>query len=479
MHYADARRDSIVLVPDFTGPMPTGVSDVQHVLGPTYESIKNVCHDAVREPNEAVVVACIHELGRMAAFAMAIVHTQQGAWKTAPLSHSPVFYLKVCTEEASKAKMDDALLTSVRAIGPIFAKISDQVRTLDAEVTAIDCLFDVALASYGRQANVPADEAVKMMIAIARHELKVRDFQHNHSLRAILNNLAILVPFEVALEKAGLRIAQVFAPYGFTGLRTLLIEESEKIKVDDRSWVDPFHDFNELSEALVHHYRHVAEKVRFDGALLEKWIVESALDCADVHLHLIGEPPKGSERYLENVENRLIWFIHAPCFFFEENTSFPYQHAEDAAGRLAILGMRLLRLGRLDAAKECAKALACIGKQSAGSKNSKAYLVADIFIKLEVLARAAHALGHASVARECRALERRDEITAVVPNYANAIENRIRHLDKSSAAHRSAYDLSLPDDPLPLLHRILYEAKELKVQRKALLDLLRNRYRQS
>jgi hypothetical protein len=67
MRYADVRRDSIVLVPDFSGPMPIGVSDIRQVLNPIYESIKNVCQEAARQPNEGVVVACIHELGMMAA----------------------------------------------------------------------------------------------------------------------------------------------------------------------------------------------------------------------------------------------------------------------------------------------------------------------------------------------------------------------------------------------------------------------------
>lgn len=457
MQYAEVRRQSIVLVPEFGGGMPIGVSDVREVLNPIYESIKSLCEDAARQPNEAVVANCIRELGRMAARAMTLVHTQDKLWSTAPLSHSPIFYMKVCAMEAMKAKMDDALLAAVRAVRLVFAKISSKVRTLEAEATALDCVFEVALGSYLRNSSPPADEAVKTMLAIAGHELNVRGYGYNNNLKTILHNIAALVPLEVQWDKAGRRMAQAFAPYApGSGLPLLLLEEARKIEAADRHWVDPFHDFNELSRELVMHYRHLAEKVKFDGVILERWVAMSALDCADLHVQLLKNPPLGTEAHLEEVENRLTWFIHAPAFFFEETTSdtFPYHQVEDVAGRLAILGMRLLQLKRTDAAKQCANAIASLGNSAVKVPNSKSYSVADIFDKLEPLARAAEALGYAAFAVECRAMERREEIEDKVPGYAEAIRNRIGHLDNSLERH-SPRDLPLSDDPVPLLWRIL------------------------
>lgn len=474
MHYADVRRDSIVLAPDFSGLMPTGVSDVEQVLNPIYESIKNLCEDAARQPNEAAVAACVQEFGKMAAHAMTIVHTQDDVWSTAPLSHSPVFYLKVCAAVAAKAQMDNALLAAVRAMVPFFGKISDRVQTVEAEAMAIDCLFEIALASYARRSYVPADEAARIMITVARHELKVRDFGYNRGLRTILSNLAALVPFEVVAEKTGQRTMQVFAPYTATGLRTLLIEEANKIKPEPRSWVDPFHDFNELSQAVVLHYRDIADKLEFDGTMLQRWIVWSALDCADVHMHLLADPPQGSERFLDNVENRLIWFIHAPSFFFKEEASFPYHYAEDAAGRLAILGMQLLRLKRHEATEACADAVALIGKRSASITKANARSVAGIFVKVEMLARAADAHGYPDLAKKCRSLEKRSEIVLMLPEYAIAIRDQANHLDESLAKHPYR-DIALPNEPVPLLRQILSEAKALKTHRTAIINLLLNR----
>ena len=79
-NYAEVRRDSIVLVPDFTGGMPIGVSDIGNVLNPIYESIKRICEDAAKQSNEAVVQGCLTTLGDMAAHAMTMVHTSDRAY---------------------------------------------------------------------------------------------------------------------------------------------------------------------------------------------------------------------------------------------------------------------------------------------------------------------------------------------------------------------------------------------------------------
>jgi hypothetical protein len=66
-NYAEARRDSMLLLPDFSGGIPIGARDIGKVLEPIYENIKAICEDAAKQPNEAVVRGCIVTLGNMAA----------------------------------------------------------------------------------------------------------------------------------------------------------------------------------------------------------------------------------------------------------------------------------------------------------------------------------------------------------------------------------------------------------------------------
>ena len=125
--YAEARRDSMFLMPDFTAGMPIGVSDIANVLNPIYESIKRICEDAAKQSNEAVVQGCLATLGHMAAHAMTMVHTSE-LQRTAPLAYAPVFYVEQCVKAALPAGMDDALLAAIEGTRKVFAKISDEHR---------------------------------------------------------------------------------------------------------------------------------------------------------------------------------------------------------------------------------------------------------------------------------------------------------------------------------------------------------------
>ena len=55
MQYSEARRNSLILLPDFDNLFAGGVSDISHVLNPIYESIRVICEDAAKASNELVV----------------------------------------------------------------------------------------------------------------------------------------------------------------------------------------------------------------------------------------------------------------------------------------------------------------------------------------------------------------------------------------------------------------------------------------
>jgi hypothetical protein len=462
--YAEARRDSMLLLPDWSGGMPIGVSDIGNVLSPIYENIKAISEDAAKHPNEAVVQGCMATLGDMAAHAMTVVHTADHQ-KTAPLAFSPVFYIDLCVKAAIAAGMENALLAAVTATRKVFSGILKDVDTQAAEEQALGVLFSIAIASYPRQAMVSSFKSVEMMMLAALHDIRVRGYRDIGSLlRTVLPNIAALMPFEAVMDKAGQRRMQPFPPYslGFeANLPTLLAEVARQVKPVDpkRSWIDPFHDFSEASEAVVHHYREVAEKVAFGGTLLQKWVVDSLLNAAEVHIHALDNPPTGAEPFTDTLDERLHWFLHAPAFFFREQTEFPFHHANEACDGLAVLGMALLRRERLESAGACGDAIRSIALKSAKAESprsySSAYGFADCIVKLELLARAADALGWPAVAVAFRARSARPEGIADDrwPEYAEAVARRTRQMDEELKQRDRGYRIR--PEPVAELRDIL------------------------
>jgi len=297
--YATARRGSVGLAYDFSVVVAVPVSDVGNALGPIYESFARICETGIAERSEATVRAVLSALGQMAILATTVVHGDPMRGTTAPLVHAPVYFLGQCAQKAGKAGMEDALLTAAARMGGLLDTVQADV-DFEAGITeAIECLADIAEASYGRHPSAGCFPALKAMLTGAKKILQVKGYDTPSPVDGILDRIRALVPFEVMAEKAGRRRLQIFPPYDPSfeaSIPMLLAVLAERSLPDpERDWVDPFHDFIEASEEFVAHYRQIADNVTFGRTLLRKWIVTSVMQAAHVHRRLLADPPSGAD----------------------------------------------------------------------------------------------------------------------------------------------------------------------------------------
>jgi hypothetical protein len=465
--YAEARSDSLILQTDFSGGVPIGQSDIGDVLNPIYESIKNICDDAAKQPSEAIVRGCLLTLGDMAAHAMTMIHTAD-KYRTAPLAHSPVFYIGVCVNTAIVAGMEDALLAAIASAQKVFDQISDRTDSRSAEATTLDFLFSIAVASYARQAIVSCFQSVRMMLSAAKRDIQVRGYRDVEAVFSdVLQKITALMPFETAAAKAGKRVMQTFPPYdmSFPGyIAALLAEVASQVKPIDpeRSWIDPYYDFNEASEAVLTHYRNIAEGVLFEDVLLHKWVVETIFKCVEVHMSLMDNVPEGAEGSLESIEDKLRSFIYVHELIFREKKGFQYHHASDACGNLAVLGIALLQRQRLQLAEVCGEVINAIGQGAVAAENQNDYRTwgfADCMVKLEILARAADVLGHTLIGTGYRAHYSRPPTIPEKdwPGYAEAFKNRTRNMERELGERQRPMEFRV--NPVSVLRQLLMERR--------------------
>jgi hypothetical protein len=90
-----------------------------------------------------------------------------------------------------------------------------------------------------------------------------------------------------------------------------------------------------------------------------------------------------------------------------------------------------------------------------------AYGLSDVQEKIEILARAAEALGDPDAATAFRAMIQRPPVVSDAdwPHYLEARRTRNRQLD-DRLDQFERYPRGLPDDPIPLLRRIMAQARE-------------------
>jgi hypothetical protein len=456
--YVEARRTSLVLVPDFDNLILGGQSDLSNVLDPIHENLLAMCKQAAKGDNELVVRHCIQTLGAMTEYALTVIHNHNGLYRSAPLAYSPCFYLGRCAGIALGARMLDAVLAAIRSLGEILQRITRDVERSTVETQAIETLFHIAAASYDIQDVTICFRAVQASLYAALHDIRIRGYRSQSTLETVLREVLSLVPNEVAMEKAGQRLMKTFPPYslGFeVNIPALLADVANAVKPADpqRHWVNPFAEFLEASGDIVAHYRELS-RIDFQDTQLRMWVVRSIISCAKVHIALLNNPPPRSEQFVSEVNDQLQDFIQAVVHFFPQGNPHSARHANDATDGLAVLGMMLLERDRLDSARACAVAIAAIAVSCLASK-ARAYVAADQYTNIEILARAADALGHGPAATGFRALiakppETNDtEWLARFQEYLTRIgqlEDRLQRFDRGFA---------LPDDPVQMLRTLL------------------------
>ena len=138
--YSEARRNSLILLPDFSNLLVGGVSDVSEVLDPTYECIRAISEDAAKCANESVVKHCVQTLAGMTTHAMTMVHSSDFARHTAPLAFSPCYWLGLCATTAVNFDMSDAVLAAVEGFQSILLAQRKDLDTSAIEAQSLEFL---------------------------------------------------------------------------------------------------------------------------------------------------------------------------------------------------------------------------------------------------------------------------------------------------------------------------------------------------
>jgi hypothetical protein len=296
------------------------------------------------------------------------------------------------------------------------------------------------------------------MLLTARHDIELHGYRAVSTLEKVLEYARFLAPLEIAMEKTNKRRLQVFPLYDLSfeaSLPALFEMVARRVAVDaERPRINPFHEFLEVAEDVRHHYRELS-KTNFENTLAQKWVVESLMAAARVHWGLMMQPPAGTEGHIGEVDGALRWLISWLPGFFPEQNQPPRFHITEAADSLACLGISLLEHDRIETAEACASAIAALATNTA-AQHPEPYILADLHERLEILARAAEALGKGPAAIRIRAMIRRPATVndADWPRYLEARENRLWQLDRSLQERRDRY-AAIRDDPIFELQRVL------------------------
>ena len=460
--YADVRRASIVLLPDMNNLLAGGQTEVNHLLSHIYESIYGICQHASKLGNELVVTHCMNSLGGIAFATMGVVVNTHPNWRKAPLVFNSLFSLDRAVKTAIGADMQDAQLAAVGRLRSVLMATKPDVGTSEAEAKALETLFTIAIAGTAKLDSVLGHPAMEALLHASLHDIKTQTYDATAVLRTVLGYARRIVPLEVAADEAGRRMMMTFPPYSM-GFEANIARHLEVVAhaveptEEDRPWIDPFSKLLAVSQDLREHFRDLSG-INFKGTLLLHWILDTILTSCRVLFELLTEPPDGVDRFIGRVEESLSWMLETLGFFFPAGQGFQ-RHAEVATEGLATLGMLFAWNGYLDLALVSGD---IIGRIAANCSLStpRPYAVADHLKHIEIMARAADALGKPVMATRFRGILTTKPEGLGDEDWARHQANlatRIRQLDDELEGFFPP--MLLRDDPTSVLRRILAEAQ--------------------
>ena len=171
--------------------------------------------------------------------------------------------------------MSDAALAAVEGFQAILLAQRKDLDTSAIELSRLS-LFRVCWPQAFKGDRVWGFSAMRAMLLAARHDIELYGYRDTSTLKGVIDYARSFTSLEVAMEKAGKRIMQVFPPYdlSFNCSPPALLElVSHQIKVDfQRPMGHSFDEVSRKAEDIRHFYRQLSE-IDFENTLLRKWVV--------------------------------------------------------------------------------------------------------------------------------------------------------------------------------------------------------------
>mgnify|MGYP001619385860 FL=1 len=344
-HYLDTRKDNMIVYSSPDEYFLSSESDINGVLTPIYEHIKNINRSAVILKAETSCIHIVRALGRIASHTASLKSPAFREYSV-PITNLPLGYLKECILSAQRNGLDDVVLQGSREVLNVTKSAPNNVQITDVYLPAIEAWNSMILTFLVTGKGIFANEITKDLMVFLFNLLKQKHYQFNHTLGDVLGKIEALIPYAIAHEKmfgspsVGLPLSIPYDLSNSLSIPYLVAQGEILIKEEkDKEWVNPYHDFIEINETIYRHLRNLAENVDFGSSFLLWHIMQTIKQIAKVYLHHLDNPVTEDIGHQAGLAKQLPWYLSFFWVIFSKTSTFNYLRARDACDILAWTGL--------------------------------------------------------------------------------------------------------------------------------------------
>ena len=392
-HYLDTRKGNMIVYPSSDALFLSSESDVNSVLSPIYEHLKNINRNAVTLKAETTCIHVVRAFGRIASHTASLKSPAFQEY-TIPITGLPLGYLEECILSAQRNGLDDVVLQGSREVLNVTKSAPNNVQITDVYSPAIEAWNSMILTILVTGKGVFANEITKDLMVLLFNLLKQKHYQFNHTLGDVLRKIEALIPYAIAHEKmfgspfVGLPLSVPYDLSNSLSIPYLVAQGKVLIKEEkDKEWINPYHDFIKINETIYRHLRNLAEKVDFGTSFLLWHIIQTIKHISRVYLSILQKSEPDNYGHVQELVGQILWYEAFFWVVFSRATYINKHHAEDACDVLAWIVMSFYDAGYLDVDAEFAKAstgniTSIMDSYIKICKNPNPYDVADFLISL-------------------------------------------------------------------------------------------------
>jgi hypothetical protein len=399
-HYLLTRRGNLRL--ENRGMLVAG-SDVDVVLSPVYEHLKDINRRAIALDSEATCIDVLRAFGRIAsqtarldspAFAPAL------GGHRAPITWLPLGWLKECALAAQRHGFQDAALEAARALVAVTRETPTNIPAQDVWLTVARDLRELATQSLLANQGVLANEVLTAMLEGMHDALDRGHTQTDDIVRHTLDEIRAVAPLALASAAAqgmlsmGMPLSPVYDLTVESSIGNLVLKSAKAVlDATGEEQSDACRLFHNLNEIISRHLRSLADDVQGLGTtFLVVYITQTIKQICQTYFRIIRQVPDEAAYPGRRLADQVPWYLSFFWAVFAKATTVPDGYAHDACDTLAEIGLAFADLGETSVAETSVTNICSVAELYwNASKGSNPHATADILSFVYCVRRLAEA----------------------------------------------------------------------------------------
>ncbi len=292
--------------------------------------------------------------------------------------------------------MDDVALQGSDTLLNIAKSTPHNVDIADIYLPILKELTKISGVFLAKNNSALCNRCLTNIMTIGHLVVEKKHFATDDIVKQITDDLFMLLSVAIVQQRispAGFLDLPMTPAYDLThqfSLGYLVARATKAIeKLEDKDWVNPYHDFIEFNEPIRRHLYKIGEQIDFGSNFLLWHIVHTIKHIAMIFLGLLTNPVTDNPDYLKQLEDCFHWYLSFFWLAFsEKKSSIELQFAEEATDALAFIGLLFYNLGRKEVTRVCIDNIASIAKayqdvgKSAHPPSTHAYSVVDVIMPI-------------------------------------------------------------------------------------------------